>query len=88
MLTILWDPTEFAVAIGLESGRKFNTGYYVSKLLTQFSEWWCKPGGGDFRKLIVPADNARPHNATLSQHFIARNEIVIAALLTSAYSVM
>jgi hypothetical protein len=38
ILTIVWDPTAFAVVIALESGCKFNAGYYVSKMLTQLSE--------------------------------------------------
>jgi hypothetical protein len=63
----------------LKSGCKFNAGYYVSEVLTLFSEWWCERGGGDVRKLIVHIDNARPHTATVSQQFMARNEMVIAA---------
>jgi hypothetical protein len=39
MLTIVWDPTEFAV-VTLDSGCKFNAGYYVSEVLTPLSEWW------------------------------------------------
>jgi hypothetical protein len=38
MLTIICSPTGFAVVAALESGRKFNAGYYVSKLLTPLSE--------------------------------------------------
>jgi histone-lysine N-methyltransferase SETMAR len=79
MLTIVWDPTEFAVVTALESGCKFNTGYYVSEVLTPLSEWWREHGGGNFRKLIVHADNARRHNVIVSQQFMSRNEMVIAA---------
>jgi hypothetical protein len=38
MLTIVWDPTEFAVMTALESGCKFNTGYHANKVLTPLAE--------------------------------------------------
>jgi hypothetical protein len=48
----------------LESGYKFNTGYYVSKMSTPFTEWWCERGGGNFGKLIVDAENARSRSSS------------------------
>jgi hypothetical protein len=45
MLSIVWDPTGFAVVTALESGCKFNAGSYVSKVLTPLSEWWRERGG-------------------------------------------
>jgi histone-lysine N-methyltransferase SETMAR len=78
MLTIVSSPTGFAVVTAFDSGAKFNAGYYVSEVLTPLSEWWCELGGGDFRKLIVHADNARPHKATVPQQFMARNAMVLA----------
>jgi hypothetical protein len=79
MLTIVWDPTEFAVVTAVDRGCKFNAGYYVSEMLTPLSEWWRERGGGNFGKLIIPADNARPHKATVSQQFMAGNAMVITA---------
>jgi histone-lysine N-methyltransferase SETMAR len=79
MLTIAWDPIEFAVVTALESGCKFNAGYYVSKVVTPLSESWRERGGGTLRKLIVHAGNARPQSAIVSQQYMARNEMVIAA---------
>jgi histone-lysine N-methyltransferase SETMAR len=79
MLTIVWDPTEFAAVTALDSGCKFNAGYYVSKVLTPLSEWQCERGGGDFRKHIVHAANARAHKATLSPQFMAQNAMVLTA---------
>jgi histone-lysine N-methyltransferase SETMAR len=79
MLTIVWDPTEFAVVIALDSGCKFNAGYYVSELLTPLSEWWRERGGGNCGKLIVHVHNARPHRATVSHKCMAENAMVIAA---------
>jgi hypothetical protein len=60
MVTMVWDSTEFAVMTAIDSGCKFNAGYYVSEVLTPLSEWWRERGGGNFGKLIVHADNARP----------------------------
>jgi hypothetical protein len=39
MLTIVWDPTGFAVVTALDRGCKINAGYYVSKVPTPLSEW-------------------------------------------------
>jgi hypothetical protein len=38
ILTIVCGPTRFAVVIAVGSGCKFNTGHYVSKMLTLLSE--------------------------------------------------
>jgi histone-lysine N-methyltransferase SETMAR len=70
---------QIAFATALENGCKFNAGYYVSKVLTPLSEWWRERGGGNFRKLIGHPDSARPHKAIVSQQFMARNVMVIAA---------
>jgi histone-lysine N-methyltransferase SETMAR len=78
MISIVWDSTESAVVTAIDSGCKFNAGYYVSKGLTPLSEWWRERGCGNFRKLMVHSDNARPHTATLSQQFMAGNAMVIA----------
>jgi histone-lysine N-methyltransferase SETMAR len=51
----------------------------VSKILTPLPEWWCERGGGDFRYLIVHADQARRQNAALSRQSMARNAMVMAA---------
>jgi histone-lysine N-methyltransferase SETMAR len=75
----MWVSTGFAVVTALNRGCKFNAGYDVSKVLTPLSEWWRERGGGNFRKLIVHADNARPHKPTVSQQFMARSVMVIAA---------
>jgi hypothetical protein len=73
------DPTAFAVVTAIESGCKFNRDYYVNKAPARLSEWWRERGGGDFRKLIVHAENARPDKAIVSWQFMARNAMVVAA---------
>jgi hypothetical protein len=79
MLAILWDPTRFTIVTALESGCRFNAGYYMTKVLTALSEWWRERGGGNFGKLIVDDNHALPHKATVSQQFVDRNEMVLAA---------
>jgi hypothetical protein len=59
MVTIVWDPTEFAVVTAIDSGSKFNAGYYVREVLTPLSEWWRERGDGNFSKLIVLAPTKR-----------------------------
>jgi hypothetical protein len=61
----------------IERGCKSNTGYYVSEVLTPLSEWWREKAGGNFRHLMVHADNARD-KATMSQQFMARHAMAIA----------
>jgi hypothetical protein len=78
MLTIAWDPTECAVVTALDSGCKFNAGYYVSEVLTPLSEWWRERGGGDFGKVIVHGENTRSHKATVSQQFMAQTAMATA----------
>jgi histone-lysine N-methyltransferase SETMAR len=51
----------------------------VSEVLTPLSEWWREPRGGNFGKLIVHADNARPHKATVSQQFMGQAAMAIAS---------
>jgi histone-lysine N-methyltransferase SETMAR len=79
MPSIVWGPKGFAVVTAIESGCKFNAGYYVSKVLTPVSEWWLERGGGNSGKLIVLAADAPPHEAIVSQQFTAHGKMVIAA---------
>jgi hypothetical protein len=47
--------------------------------MTPLSEWWSERGGGDCRRPIVHADNARFNTGTVSQQFMAQNAMVVAA---------
>jgi histone-lysine N-methyltransferase SETMAR len=51
----------------------------MSEVLIRLSEWLCARGGRYFRNLKVHADNARPHKVAVSQQFMARKGIVVAA---------
>jgi hypothetical protein len=50
----------------LEKGRKFNAGYYIAEILEPLPQWRSIEAAGNQRKLLVHADNARPHTAKLS----------------------
>jgi hypothetical protein len=51
----------------------------MSEVLIRLSEWLCARGGRYFRNLKVHADNACPQKSAVSQQFMARKGIVVAA---------
>jgi hypothetical protein len=63
MFTIVWNPGDFHLINILPKGFKFNTSYYVTQILGPLSKWRRTQAGRTNRKLIVRADNARPHTA-------------------------
>jgi histone-lysine N-methyltransferase SETMAR len=70
MLTIVWNPRGFHLITVIKKGRKFNAGYYIAEILERLSQWRSIEAAGNEQKLLVHADNARPHTAKLStQHF-------------------
>jgi hypothetical protein len=70
MLTFVWNPRRFHLIKVLEKGRKFNAGYYVAEILEPLSKWRSIETAGNERKVLVHADNARPHTAKLlTQYF-------------------
>jgi hypothetical protein len=73
MLTVAQSPTGFSVVTALWIGWKFNEGDHLNKVLIPLFEWGHKGGGGTFRKLIVHADDAAPHQAMISRKFPAQN---------------
>jgi hypothetical protein len=54
-------------------------GLLCEQMLTPLSEWWCGRGSDNSGNLILHADNARPHKPTVSQQFMARKAMAIAA---------
>jgi hypothetical protein len=48
-----------------EKGRKFSAGYHVAEILESLSQWCSIEAAGNEQKLLVHADNARPHTAKL-----------------------
>jgi histone-lysine N-methyltransferase SETMAR len=59
----------------LEKGRKFNAGYYIAEILEPLSQWCLIETAGNERKLLVHADNARPHTAKLSTQYFNENRM-------------
>jgi histone-lysine N-methyltransferase SETMAR len=75
MLTIVWNPRGFHLIKVLEKGRKFNAGYYIAEILEPLSQWRSIEAAGNERKLLVHADNARPHTAKLSTQYFNENRM-------------
>jgi histone-lysine N-methyltransferase SETMAR len=78
MVTIVWNPLGFHVIDVLPNGSKFNAKYYTNKILSRVSEWRQEQRGGVARRLIVHADNARPHTAAISTSFLDENGMMKA----------
>jgi histone-lysine N-methyltransferase SETMAR len=75
MLTIVWNQRGFHLIKVLGKGVKFNAGYYIAKILEPLSQWCSKEAAGNQRKLLVHADNARPHTAKLSAPYFNENRV-------------
>jgi hypothetical protein len=73
MLTIVWNPGGFHLIKILEKGRKFNAGYYIAEILEPLFQWCSIEAAGNERKLLLHADNARPHAAKLSTQYFNEN---------------
>jgi hypothetical protein len=75
MFTIVWNLRGFHLVKVLENDRKFNTGYYIAKILEPLSQWRSIEAAGNEQKLLVHADNARPHTAKLSTQYFNENQM-------------
>jgi histone-lysine N-methyltransferase SETMAR len=75
MLTIFWNPSGFHIVKALPKGGKFSTQYYTNDIFIAISDWRRLAGERSPNKLWVHADNARPHNAKVSNDFIALNRM-------------
>jgi hypothetical protein len=78
MPTIVWNPREFHLIKVLEKGRKFNASDYIAGILEPLSQWRSIEAAGNERKLLVHADNARPHAAKLSAQYFNENRMKVA----------
>jgi hypothetical protein len=83
MITIVWNPTGFHVIQVLPSRYKCNSSYYQNEILGPLSEWQSEQAGAASRRLIVHADNPRPHihiaAAATSQKFMDENAMIKAS---------
>jgi hypothetical protein len=75
MLTIVWNPRWFHLIKILEKGRKFNVGYYIAEILEPLSQWRSIEAAGNQRKLLVHADNVRPHTTKSSTQYFNENRM-------------
>jgi transposase len=60
---------------GSRKRRKFDTGYYIAEILERLSQWRSIEAAGNERKLLMHADNARPHTAKLSTQYFSENRM-------------
>jgi histone-lysine N-methyltransferase SETMAR len=70
MLTIIWNPQCFHLINVFPKGQKFNADYDITYLLSTLCKWCRHQRGASDRKLLVHADNARPHTALASMNFL------------------
>jgi hypothetical protein len=75
MLTVAWTPLGFHLIKVLEKNRKFNTGYYIAEILEPLSQCRSIETAGNERKLLMHADNARPHTDKLSTQYFNDNRM-------------
>jgi histone-lysine N-methyltransferase SETMAR len=78
MLTIVWNPRGFHLINVLPNGCTFSTDFDITDPLSPISEWRSTEARRDERKLIIHADNARPHNAHPSIQFLNQNRMKTA----------
>jgi histone-lysine N-methyltransferase SETMAR len=78
MFTIVWNPHGFYLIKVLDKGRKFNAGYYIAEILESLSQWRSIEAAGNERKLLVHADDVRPHNAKLLTQYFNENQMKLA----------
>ena len=70
MVTVVWNPHGFHIIDVLPKGTKFNAEYYISHILTPLAGKQKNLGVEPGRKLVIHADNARPHTAKKVSEFI------------------
>jgi hypothetical protein len=75
MLTIVQNPHRFHLIKVLENGRKFSAGDDITEILEPLSQRRSIEAAGNERKLLVHADNMRPHTAKLSTQYFNENRM-------------
>jgi hypothetical protein len=67
MVTIVWNLSGFHFINVLSNGCKFNTSHYVTNILLPVANWRTVQARGSNRKVIMHADKALGHVATMGQ---------------------
>jgi hypothetical protein len=75
MLIIVWNPGGFHVVNILPKGFKFNASYDVTQILDPLSKWRRTQVGRTNRKLVMHADNGRPHMVKMTPQFMEQNSM-------------
>jgi histone-lysine N-methyltransferase SETMAR len=75
MVTIIWNPQGFHLVDALPKGQKFNTHYYIDRILQPLLE---SRSTGRGPGLIIHADNVRPHTAQKTLKFCRENRLEMA----------
>jgi hypothetical protein len=61
MLTVVWNPDGFHSIDVLPNGSKFNTGHYISHILSLLPEILALYQDGPKRYFVIHVDNTRSH---------------------------
>jgi hypothetical protein len=69
--SIAWNPLGFPLIVALPNGRTFNAEYYRDNILAALAQSQPEDDG---RKLVVHADNARPHNTQKYRTFAKQTD--------------
>jgi hypothetical protein len=72
---IVWNPPGFHLIKVPEKGRKFNARYYIAEILEPLSQRHSIEAASNEQKLLVHADNERPHTAKLSAQYFNENRM-------------
>jgi transposase len=75
MVTIVWNPLEFHLLDASPKGNTFNTEYYRVNILTELLP--LRPKVHE-RRVVIHADNARPHTARKCRAFCEENRLRLA----------
>jgi hypothetical protein len=75
MLTIVWNPGGFHLVNVLPKGFKFNASYEGTQIIDPLSKLQRTQVGRTHQKLIMHADNARPHTAKMTSQFTEQNSM-------------
>jgi hypothetical protein len=72
MLTMVWNPHGFHLVSLLPKGQKSTSQHYIDHILPEICAL-CD--ARDRRKLVVRADNARPHVAKRAKQYLKDNNL-------------
>jgi histone-lysine N-methyltransferase SETMAR len=78
LVMIAWNPRGFHLMNALPNGMTFNSSHCINEILALLLDWYRTQFGGIHRRLIIYANNARPHIARAVSQFCEDNKITKA----------